>query len=118
MWRFDYRYGDKRKAVALGPTLHISLADARQRREDAKKLLANGIDPGEVKKAQKAATVAETENSFEIVAREWHSKFSGQWSTGHAETIMDRLTVTYSLGLGQSQLARSSRLTCWQYCVG
>lgn len=92
LWRFDYRYGDKRKVVAFGAYPAISLSDARQRREDAKKLLANGIDPGEVKKAQKAATVAETENSFEIVAREWHSKFSGQWSTGHAETIMDRLT--------------------------
>jgi integrase len=92
LWRFDYRHENKRKTMAFGAYPAVTLADARQRREDSKKLLANGVDPGEVKKAQRAATVAETENSFEIVAREWHSKFSGQWSPGHAATIMDRLT--------------------------
>lgn len=92
LWRFDYRYGNKRKVIALGGYPAVSLADARQRREDAKKLLANGIDPGEVKKAKKAAIIAEAENSFEVVAREWHGKFSGQWSPGHSATVMDRLT--------------------------
>lgn len=92
LWRFDYRYGNKRKVIALGGYPAVSLADARLRREDAKKLLANGIDPGEVKKAKKAAIIAEAENSFEVVAREWHGKFSGQWSPGHSATVMDRLT--------------------------
>lgn len=92
LWRFDYRYGNKRKVMALGAYPAVSLADARQRREDAKKLLANGVDPGALKKAQKAAIVAEIENAFEIVAREWHGKFSSQWSAGHAVTVMDRLT--------------------------
>jgi integrase len=91
LWRFDYRYSDKRKTLALGAYPSISLADARQRREDAKKLLANGVDPSALKKAQKAATVAETENSFEVVAREWHSKFSGTWSPSHAETTLRRI---------------------------
>ena len=91
LWRFDYRHDAKRKTMAFGAYPAITLADARKRREDAKKLLANGIDPGEVKKAQKAATVADTENSFEVVAREWHGKFSSQWSPGHAKTTMDRL---------------------------
>jgi integrase len=91
LWRFDYRHDAKRKTMAFGAYPAITLADARQRRDDAKKLLANGVDPSEVKKAQKAATVAETENSFEVVAREWHGKFSGQWSPGHAKTTMDRL---------------------------
>jgi integrase len=92
LWRMDYRYNDKRKTASFGSYPAVSLADARKRRDDGKKLLANGADPVEIKRARKAATVAETENSFEIVAREWHSKFSGQWSSGHAETIMDRLT--------------------------
>jgi integrase len=91
LWRFDYRYADKRKTLAFGAYPSLSLADARQRREDAKKLLANGVDPSEVRKAQKAATVAVTENSFEIVAREWHSKFSGTWSLSHAETTLRRI---------------------------
>lgn len=92
LWRLDYRYGDKRKVMALGSYPAISLSDARQRREDAKKLLANGVDPGEMKKSIKQAKVALEENSFETVAHEWHTKFSGQWSPGHAATIMARLT--------------------------
>jgi len=92
LWRFKYRIGDKEKLLSFGAYPAVGLADARRRREDAKKLLVNGADPGEVKKAQKAAIVAQAENAFEIVAREWHGKFSGQWSSGHAATIMDRLT--------------------------
>lgn len=91
LWRLKYRYAGKEKLLSLGSYPVVSLADARQRREDAKKLLANGVDPGEIKKAQKAAIVAETENSLEVVAREWHSKFSGSWSPSHAETTLRRL---------------------------
>jgi integrase len=91
LWRFDYRYNDKRKVIAIGVYPSITLSDARKRREDAKKLLANGVDPSEIKKAQKAATVAETENGFEVVAREWHGKFAVTWSESHAETTLRRL---------------------------
>lgn len=93
LWRFDYRYGNKRKVLAIGVYPAVTLADARQRREDAKKLLANGVDPGEVRKAQKVALVADTENGFEVIAREWHSKFSGSWSPSHAETTLRRLEL-------------------------
>jgi integrase len=93
LWRLDYTFAGKRKTLALGNYPAVSLADARQRRDDAKKLLANDVDPLAVRKAQKAATVAETENSFEIVAREWHGKFSVSWSSSHAETTMKRLQL-------------------------
>ncbi|CAH2031723.1 tyrosine-type recombinase/integrase [Trichlorobacter ammonificans] len=92
LWRFDYRFGDKRLVMAIGAYPAVTLADARKRRDSARELLANGIDPGAVKKAQKVAVLASSENCFETVAREWHDKFSGQWSPGHAVTIMDRLT--------------------------
>jgi integrase len=101
LWRLDYRYGDKRKTMALGTYPAVTLADARRRRDDAKKLLANGVDPGEVRKAQKAATVAETENSFEVVAREWHTKFSGSWSPSHAETTLRRMELDAFPVLGE-----------------
>lgn len=93
LWRFKYRFAAKEKKLTFGTYPEVSLADARQRREDARKLLANGVDPGEVKKAQKAAQVAVTENSFEVVAREWHTKFSGTWSACHAETTLGRLLL-------------------------
>jgi len=91
LWRFKYRFEGKEKLLSFGAYPAITLADARQRREDAKKLLANGVDPGDVKKAQKAATFAEAENSFEVIAREWHTKFSPTWSDSHAYWVLRRL---------------------------
>ena len=91
LWRMAYRFAGKQKALAFESYPSLSLADARQRRDDAKKLLANGVDPGEIKKAQKAAIVAVTENAFEVVAREWHGKFKHTWSEVHADTLMERL---------------------------
>jgi integrase len=105
LWRLDYSFASKRKTLALGNYPAVSLADARQRREDAKKLLANGVDPGAIKKAQKAATVAETENSFEVVAREWHGKFSGTWSACHIETTMGRLQLDVFPVMGARPIA-------------
>ena len=90
LWRFKYRFGSKERLLAFGAYPAITLADARQRRDDAKKMLANGVDPGEIKKAQKAAQGGE-ENSFEVVAREWHSKFAPTWAACHAKTTLDRL---------------------------
>ena len=79
LWRMDYRFGDKRKTASFGAYPTITLAEARQRRDDAKKLLANGVDPGEIKKAQKAAQGEQDANTFEVIAREWHSKFAHTW---------------------------------------
>lgn len=93
LWRFDYRYGDKRKVLAFGAYPAITLAEARQRREDAKKLLANGVDPGEMKKALKSTDKDIAANTFEVIARQWHLKFSsaGKWSPIHAADILHRL---------------------------
>lgn len=91
LWRFQYRFEGKQKTLALGTYPEISLADARQRREDARKLVANSVDPGAVKKARKAATTTESENAFEIVAREWHGKYEHTWSTVHITTLKERM---------------------------
>jgi integrase len=91
LWRFQYRYVGKQKLLSFGSYPEISLADARHRREDARKLLANGIDPGAVKKAQKASRADSAANSFEVVAREWHEKFKTSWSTSHAHVTITRL---------------------------
>ena len=70
-WRMKYRYLDKEKTLALGVYPDVGLKDARSRRDDARKLLANGADPGETKKAQKATQEALASNSFETICREW-----------------------------------------------
>jgi integrase len=94
-WRLKYRFGGKEKLLALGIYPDVSLAEARAKRHEARNQLAHGFDPGSERKALKQVEQERqeiTENSFEIVAREWHGKFCVQWSPGHAETIMDRLT--------------------------
>ncbi len=90
LWRFNYAFDGKQKTLALGPYPEISLADARERREEARKLLANGVDPGNIKKAQKAARLERAANSFEVLAREWYEKQTGTWSDSHGVRILRR----------------------------
>lgn len=90
-WRLAYRFGGKQKTLALGTYPATTLADARQRREDARVLLARGIDPGEHRKATKHADAAP--DSFEAVAREWHSRFMPKWTVEHAARILQRLEL-------------------------
>lgn len=70
-WRMDYRFADKRKTLALGVYPRVSLAKARQRREKARELLAEGVDPAAAKKEEKQAKAAAAVSTFEAVARDW-----------------------------------------------
>jgi len=90
LWRFKYRFEGKEKKIAFGSYPEISLLDARQRRDDARKLLANNVDPSAVRKAQKQAHVEDTE-TVEVIAREWHEKFKSNWTEGHALKILRAL---------------------------
>ncbi|MGC2458725.1 MAG: integrase arm-type DNA-binding domain-containing protein [Gallionellaceae bacterium] len=90
-WRLKYRYQGIEKLLSLGVYPDVTLSQARERREDARKLLANDADPGAVKQAQKAATIAGVENSFEVIAREWFAKHSLNWKENHSSKIITRL---------------------------
>lgn len=92
-WRLKYRFGGVEKVLALGVYPDVTLLDAREKRDAARKLLANRADPGAVKKAQKAATIALTESSFEIVAREWFVKHAPGWADTHSSKVIRRLEV-------------------------
>lgn len=76
LWRFQYRFDGKQKQLALGAYPDVSLAEARKRRQDARELVANNVDPNSAKKAQKQAKHSADANSFEVIAREWYEKFS------------------------------------------
>lgn len=91
LWRLDYTFLAKRKTFFLKSYPEISLLEARQRRDEARKLLANGIDPGEVKKEAIEAAAVTAASVFEVVAREWYDKNEPVWSTGHAATVKSRL---------------------------
>ena len=70
-WRFDYRFLGKRKTLALGVYPAVGVAMARKRRDKARELLAEGVDPGEVKQEEKRVASIAAANTFEVVAREW-----------------------------------------------
>lgn len=92
-WRLKYRHSGKEKLLALGVYPTVTLKDAREKREAAKKKLANGVDPGEARKAEKRSAAANAENSFEAVAREWHLKFTADQSESHATRNLRRLEI-------------------------
>lgn len=85
-WRFDYRYNGKRKTLSMGTYPDTGLAEARAKRDAARKLLAAGVDPGEERKAVKAAVMQRAANSFEAVAREWLAKQT--WVPRYLEKVL------------------------------
>ena len=73
-WRMNYRFADKRKTLALGVYPAVSLEKARKRREAARELLAEGIDPSAAKREEKQSKADAAANTFEAVARDWLNK--------------------------------------------
>ena len=74
----------------MGVYPDVGLKAARDKRDEARRLVADGIDPGENRKIQKAALLERAENSFEVVAREWYAKFSPNWAVSHSSKIIRR----------------------------
>jgi hypothetical protein len=77
-WRLKYRFGGKEKRLSLGVYPDVTLKDARDRRDAARKLLGNGVDPSENRKATRSAQSERASNSFEVVTREWFAKYSAR----------------------------------------
>lgn len=103
LWRFRYRFGGKAKMIGLGPYPAITLAKARERREDARRQLANGVDPAAHKQAEKRAQTAHV-HRFEELAREWHSYNSPRWAPSTASKAMQYLEADILPVLGQRAL--------------
>ncbi|WP_035076175.1 tyrosine-type recombinase/integrase [Maridesulfovibrio zosterae] len=91
LWRYRYRFNGKEKMMAIGSFPATSLKEARDKRDEQRKILERGINPSEYKKDQRAAVSGE--NEFESIAREWHTKFKNTWTAGHAQTIIKRLEL-------------------------
>jgi integrase len=93
LWRFKYHYGGKEKLLALGLYPIVSLFDARSKRNNAKQLLEKNIDPSLVRKAEREVRSDAIANSFEVIAREWHTEKNNrkEWSADHSATILTRL---------------------------
>lgn len=102
-WRFRFRFGGKQHLMAFGVYPETSLADARQKREEARKLVAAGIDPREHKRAVKEEQAKEV-ITFESVARDWHAS-NQKWSKSHSARVLKSLEDNLFAAIGKQNIA-------------
>lgn len=108
LWRFRYRFGGKAKMMGLGAYPTITLAKARERREDARRLLAEGIDPTAHKQAEKTAQSA-LAHTFEELAREWYAYNSPRWATSTAAKALQYMEADILPVIGQRPVQEVTR---------
>lgn len=108
LWRMSYRFEGKQKTVCFGAYPALSLKEAREKRDESKALLARGIDPSLYKQAAKAASIAETANAYEVVAREWHAKYAPGWTESNAERVLARQAKDVFPFIGKRPIAQIS----------
>ncbi len=104
-WRLKYRIAGKEKRVVFGTYPLLSLAEARQKRSEAKKLLLEGGDPSQQKQDIKAAKILAVNNSFELIALEWHEHKKPSWSKGYASDILEYLKKDIFPHIGKRPIA-------------
>jgi integrase len=103
-WRFDYRRPDtrKRNTLSLGTFPDVTLRIARERRDQARTLLADGIDPGDKRKAARVADA----DTFEAIAREWFAKHAPRWAPSHGDKVIRRLERDVFPWIGDKPMAK------------
>ena len=104
-WRLKYFFLGKEKLLALGVYPDVNLAEARERRAQARKVLAAGNDPGEAKKEAKRLAIFKNANAFEVVAREWFEKRKHEWASITADVALARLETHILPKLGPRPIA-------------
>ena len=105
-WRIKYRFANKEKRLALGVYPEISLSDARERRDQARKLVANKIDPSATKKESKLQQITIVENTFEKIARQWHDNQKLGWTERHANYVIKRIEADIFPPLGNKDISK------------
>jgi len=100
-FRLDYRFRGRRKTLALGVYPDVKLQEAREKRDEARKLIAGGVDPSQVRKANRSIQVQQAEDGFEAVAREWFAKHSPSWAESHSKKIIRRFELNVFPWLGR-----------------
>jgi integrase len=101
-WRFRYRFGGKPKLLSLGVYPAVSLKEARRRRDEARQLVANGVNPVDKRKATHAD---DTADNFETVAREFYESRLPSWAPRHAAMVLMRLEKYAFPTLGAQSIA-------------
>jgi integrase len=105
-WRYDYRFQSRRKTLAFGVYPITSLADARERLDKARKLIANGSDPAAIKQAEKLREKQLAANTFEAVALEWHQKQSVKWVAKNTARVLSLLQRDIFPSIGSTPISQ------------
>lgn len=100
LWQLRFRHEGKEKTASLGQFPDVTLSDARSKRDELRKLVAAGSDPVAVKREQKLAKSAASENTFEVVAREWWAHWSPDRTARHAGYVLRRLEADVFPAIG------------------
>jgi integrase len=109
-WRLKYRFGGKEKRLACGVYPETSLAEAREKRAVARKMLEEGIDPSSAKRDNRQLAEVNAANTFEVVAREWHERNREKWTPLYAQDILHRLETDIFPVIGKRPVAGISPL--------
>lgn len=104
-WRLKYRVAGKEKKLSIGVYPDISLAEARLKREEARKIVASGGDPSEQKQVERQAKKINIDNTFKAIALEWHEYKRPNWSKGYAEDLMEAFENDIFPDIGKRPIA-------------
>jgi len=104
-WRLKYRYLNKEKRMSLGIYPQVTLVEAREKRDAARKLLANGMDPAIEKREKERAAILNAQTTFESVAREWHELQRDRWTAAYAANVLTRLDQDIFSVIGRMPIA-------------
>ena len=105
-WRWKYRIEGREKLLSMGVYPDVPLFLARVRRDDARKLLANGVDPSVHRQATKLAHAEGSANSFEVIGREWFAKHQSGWAISHSSKVIARLEKDVFPFIGSRPIAQ------------
>lgn len=103
-WRWKYRFAKKEKLLTIGPYPEISAAKAREKRDEAARLLREGVDPSMHRRQRAAELATEAANTFETIARRWHETNKAKWTPQHAEQVLDSLVDNVFPELGRDPI--------------
>ena len=108
LWRFDFSHNGKRKTLSIGKYPTVSLVEARAAAENARRLLVSGQDPSEAKQQKKRERQAAALNTFESIARRWHTDNLHRWKENHAARIISDFEKDVFPAIGEIQITEIS----------
>ncbi|APB98820.1 tyrosine-type recombinase/integrase [Polynucleobacter asymbioticus] len=103
-WRYRYRFAGKANMLSLGSYTDVSLAEARDKREEFRKMIKDGVDPSQNKKEKSLNLRISVENNFEAIAREWHQNWKTNKTPKHAKITLNRLEAEIFPTLGSKPI--------------